>query len=122
MDCAGGAGAGPNGGQPMDTDARTGTKTVSLTVFEQLRVEYVQSHRALEKKARRGKVAQGTGTSASDEDATLAPELDNFVNAAFRTSIQCYRKPITAFYENDRIRKFSFTSFSYWALILPNRT
>ncbi|EJF63964.1 hypothetical protein DICSQDRAFT_54932, partial [Dichomitus squalens LYAD-421 SS1] len=37
--------------------------------------------------------------------------LDSLVNAGLRPWLLCYRKPIVAFYENDRISKSNLSSF-----------
>ncbi|KAI0688583.1 P-loop containing nucleoside triphosphate hydrolase protein [Cerioporus squamosus] len=67
-----------------------------LSAFEQLRVLYRQDSRK-DQEERRGKSKKGTAATE-----TLAPEVDSLVNAATRAHIKCYRKPITAYYENDR--------------------
>ncbi|KAJ3476192.1 hypothetical protein NLI96_g11327 [Meripilus lineatus] len=69
-----------------------------LSTCEQLRVEYrartvtVQSARLLRARP------QKKGPKPED----LAPELDNLINADCR-SFRCFRVPIMAYYENDRV-------------------
>ncbi|KAI1783376.1 P-loop containing nucleoside triphosphate hydrolase protein [Ganoderma leucocontextum] len=75
------------------------TSKDDLTVYEQLHVEYHQVQRLVVGKGQGGKKR----LKGPDAEATLAPELDSFVNAGFRLSVRCYRKPITVFYENDKI-------------------
>ncbi|KIP02702.1 hypothetical protein PHLGIDRAFT_78720, partial [Phlebiopsis gigantea 11061_1 CR5-6] len=72
-----------------DTDLEVDGERLSL--FEKLRVEYLQKM----PKAQADKVKK----TSSDG---IGPELDNMVNARGR-GIGCYRAPITAFYENDRL-------------------
>ncbi|KAH9914882.1 P-loop containing nucleoside triphosphate hydrolase protein [Epithele typhae] len=76
-----------------------------LTVFEALRVAYVQTHTALAAPARKRKGAFSA--------TPLSPELDNFVNAATRP-FKCHRMPVMAYYENDRIGLWPFSLFSLY--------
>ena len=67
-----------------------------LSEYERIRVEYqqsVQAQRAAAHMKKKGKL---------EVSAVLPPEVDAVVNAATR-QFKCYRKPIAAFYENDRI-------------------
>ncbi|EIW61392.1 P-loop containing nucleoside triphosphate hydrolase protein [Trametes versicolor FP-101664 SS1] len=67
-----------------------------LTEYESLRVSYSQLRHAPEE------VGGGKKQKKAKEvGAVLSPELDSVINAGLRPT-QCYRKPITAFYENDR--------------------
>ncbi len=68
-----------------------------LSEYERLRVEYKQVVRARQVAEVQKKRAR---TAAITE--SLAPELDHLVNAATRPT-KCYRKPIMAYYENDRL-------------------
>ncbi|KAJ3555330.1 hypothetical protein NM688_g2638 [Phlebia brevispora] len=72
------------------SDSNDGPDQGSPTVYEILRAVYRQS---VQNCANKGK-------KASVED--LTPEMDNLVNACWR-EFKCYRAPIMAFYENDRI-------------------
>ena len=86
---------------------RNKTLLEELSEYERLRVEYEQAVGA----ARATQEDRKKSAKAACID-NLAPELDHFVNAAMR-STKCYRKPIAAYYENDRIGmglSFSFIS------------
>ena len=77
--------------------------SLALTEFEKLRVIYKQSEREQRRTAVASKKSKKSNATAQ-AGAGLAPELDNLVNAATR-GFQCYRKPIMAYYENDRLGK-----------------
>ncbi|KAF7792564.1 hypothetical protein EIP86_003605 [Pleurotus ostreatoroseus] len=62
-----------------------------LSVYESLRVDFTTQARQ--------KTITKKRKSSSEE---LSPEMDNLVNARWR-EFKCYRAPIMAFYENDRI-------------------
>ncbi|KAI0635614.1 P-loop containing nucleoside triphosphate hydrolase protein [Trametes polyzona] len=80
--------------------AHSGGPVLELTEYEHLQVSYAQSHAVQRVENGGGKGGRKAGKDTTCQ--TLTPELDNLINAASR-SIKCYRKPITAFYENDRI-------------------
>ncbi|KAI0741660.1 P-loop containing nucleoside triphosphate hydrolase protein [Daedaleopsis nitida] len=70
-----------------------------LSEYEQLRVSYRVSQKdggALKKGGRKGK-------SDGVELSKITPEIDHLINAGTRP-FKCYRKPINAYYENDRIQ------------------
>ncbi len=74
----------------------------AMSDFEALRVTFSQARKVLKQGH-----ASGSGKSkkkAADMIEELDPELDNLINAATRI-IQCYRKVITAYYDNDRVGK-----------------
>ncbi|OJT02516.1 ATP-dependent DNA helicase Q-like 1 [Trametes pubescens] len=67
-----------------------------MSECEKLRIEF---------KSSQAKAAKpGTSKAKKGESGMLSPELDNMVNAATR-SFRCYRIPVQAYYENDRVGK-----------------
>ncbi|KAI0669881.1 P-loop containing nucleoside triphosphate hydrolase protein [Trametes maxima] len=69
-----------------------GLQMPELSQYEQLRIAYKTSWREAETVPRK----------RVTESAVLSPELDNLVNVATRP-FKCFRVPITAYYENDRV-------------------
>lgn len=75
---------------------------MELSELEGLRVLYSASGRSTTVNTLGGKKAKKTNTG--DETSKISPEMDCLINAGTR-AYKCYRKPIAAFYENDRICK-----------------
>lgn len=78
-----------------------GTAASGLSELETLRVLYNSRAGQDGMEARSGKKSK---KSDMGDCTKIAPELDCFINAATR-AFKCYRKPINAFYENDRLSK-----------------
>lgn len=88
--------------ETVDTAPSNAAPMATLPVLsecERLRIEYKTSEDAKSKKTP-GKSKKTEGS------ATLSPELDNMVNAGSRQH-KCFRAPIFAFYENDRVGECS---------------
>ncbi|CDO76692.1 hypothetical protein BN946_scf184975.g1 [Trametes cinnabarina] len=93
---------GESGGKDTRTVSKQASETSRLTEYETLRVSYRTGHQKLEANAGGGKKARRADDDGSN--VALDMEMDCLVNAATRV-FRCYRKPITAFYENDRLSK-----------------
>ncbi|KAI0332527.1 P-loop containing nucleoside triphosphate hydrolase protein [Cubamyces sp. BRFM 1775] len=76
--------------------------SASLTEYESLRVTYRTSHSQEAPSAQKGRKGNVGDVRNASNVGNITDEVDCLINAATRP-FRCYRKPITAFYENDRL-------------------
>ena len=73
------------------------SEVAQLSIFEDLRIRYTTESTA-------GALGSDSVKTLKPENTLqIGPEMDNLINAATRP-FQCFRTPVTAYYENDRRR------------------
>ncbi|KAI0632073.1 P-loop containing nucleoside triphosphate hydrolase protein [Trametes polyzona] len=85
---------------PSSSTPSAQSSAASLSEYESLRVLYAQAHR--ERDGAEPNANCKGSKQKKDKELAVLVEMDSIINAGLRPTM-CYRKPITAYYENDRI-------------------